>query len=132
MFAKIFLYALAASPLVAAHGKIAVMVCLSILSLRILLSLPQTGDAGGNTTALGILGGIVPGAGSNSKTEVDTTVFNQKAAMTDGLGKTKAGGANTLAGMSAVIAQSGSTLPQVSQGGSISGTVHIVTTDGAG
>jgi hypothetical protein len=52
--------------------------------------------------------------------------------MTDGLGKTKAGGANTLAGMSAVIAQSGSTLPQVSQGGSISGTVHIVTTDGAG
>jgi hypothetical protein len=52
--------------------------------------------------------------------------------MTDGLGKTEVGGANTLAGMSAVIAQSGSTLPQVSQGGSISGTVHIVTTDGAG
>jgi hypothetical protein len=34
--------------------------------------------------------------------------------------------------MSAVMAQSGSTLPQVSDGGSISGTVHIVTTDGAG
>jgi hypothetical protein len=30
------------------------------------------------------------------------------------------------------MAQSGSTLPQVSNGGSISGTVHIVTTDGAG
>jgi hypothetical protein len=34
--------------------------------------------------------------------------------------------------MTAVMAQSGSTLPQVSSGGSISGTVHIVTTDGAG
>ena len=30
------------------------------------------------------------------------------------------------------MAMSGSTLPQVSNGGSISGTVHIVTTDGAG
>lgn len=34
--------------------------------------------------------------------------------------------------MSAVVAQSGSTLPQVSSGGSLSGTLHIVTTDGAG
>jgi hypothetical protein len=34
--------------------------------------------------------------------------------------------------MSAVVAQSGSTLPQVSQGGSLSGTLHVVTTDGAG
>jgi hypothetical protein len=34
--------------------------------------------------------------------------------------------------MSAVMAMSGGTLPQVSNGGSISGTVHIVTTDGAG
>ncbi len=51
--------------------------------------------------------------------------------MTDGLGKTSAG-PNTLAGMSAVTAQSGTTLAQVSDGGSLSGTVHIVTTDGAG
>jgi hypothetical protein len=51
--------------------------------------------------------------------------------MTNGLGKTKAG-PNTLAGMSAVTAQSGNTLAQVTDGGSISGTVHIVTTDGAG
>lgn len=115
MFTKAFLFALAASPLVAAHGKIAVM----------------TGDAGGNTTGLGIQGGVIPGAGTNKQTEVDTTVFNSKQAATDGLGKTKAG-PNTLAGMSAVMAQSGSTLPQVSNGGSISGTVHIVTTDGAG
>jgi len=115
MFSKVLILALAASPLVAAHGKIAVM----------------TGDAGGNTTALGIQGGVVPGAGKNSVTEVDTTVFNSKAAASDGLGKTSAG-KNTLAGMSAVVAQSGSTLPQVSQGGTLSGTLHIVTTDGAG
>lgn len=65
-------------------------------------------------------------------TEVDTTVFNSKKALSNGLGKTEGGGANTLAGFSAVMAQSGSTLPQVSDGGSISGTIHIVTTDGAG
>jgi hypothetical protein len=93
----------------------------------------QTGDAGGNTTALGIQGGIVPGAGTNSKTEVDTTVFKSVKAATNGLGKTTGGGANTLAGMSAVVAQSGSTLPQVSSsGGTLSGTLHVVTTDGAG
>ncbi|RDW56409.1 hypothetical protein BP6252_14163 [Coleophoma cylindrospora] len=115
MFSKALLIALAASPLVAAHGKIAVM----------------TGDAGGNTTGLGIQGGVVPGPGSNKVTEVDTTVFKSKAAASDGLGKTKAG-PNTLAGMSAVMAQSGNTLAQVTPGGSLSGTVHIVTTDGAG
>jgi hypothetical protein len=93
----------------------------------------QTGDAGGNTTALGIKGAVVPGTGPNSKTEVDTTVFNSVKAATNGLGKTTGGGQNTLAGMSAVIAQSGSTLPQVSSsGGTLSGTLHVVTTDGAG
>lgn len=35
--------------------------------------------------------------------------------------------------MSAVVAQSGSTVPQVSSsGGTLSGTLHVVTTDGAG
>jgi len=102
-------------PLVAAHGKIAVM----------------TGDAGGNTTGLGIQGGVVPGPGKNKVTEVDTTVFNSKNAATDGLGKTSVG-PNTMADMTSVMAQSGSTLPQVSDGGSLSGTLHIVTTDGAG
>jgi len=37
-----------------------------------------------------------------------------------------------MADMTAVMAASGSTLPQVSDGGSLTGTVHIVTTDGAG
>jgi len=116
MFSKILIIALAASPLVTAHGKVAVV----------------TGDVGGNTTALGILGGVVPGPGRNKVTEVDTTVFGQTNALSDGLGKTPGGGRNTMAGMSAVVAQSGATLPQVSDGGEISGTWHTVTTDGAG
>lgn len=93
----------------------------------------QTGDAGGNTTALGIQGGVVPGTGPNSKTEVDTTIFKSKNAMTDGLGRTEGQGENTLDQMADVTTQSGSTLPQVSaNNGSISGTLHVVTTDGAG
>jgi len=54
-----FLALFAGTELVAAHGKVSV----------------ATGNAGGNGTALGIQGGIVPGAGSNKVTEPDTTVF---------------------------------------------------------
>lgn len=86
---NVFTLALLATPLVAAHGKIAV----------------ATGDQGGNGTALGsehtplvvlcasktndiaVQGGIVPGAGPNTKTEVDTTVFKGKNA--DGCGETE-------------------------------------------
>lgn len=106
---------LASAPLVAAHGKVAVV----------------TGDQGGNGTALGIKGAVVPGAGANAKTEVDTTVFAGKAA--DSCGKTEAGGTNDVeSGTVKSMALSGSTLPQISSGGSISGTMHIVTSDGAG
>lgn len=102
---------------VSAHGKIAV----------------ATGDAGGNTTALGIQGGVIPGAGPNSKTEKDTTIFKKTDIATDGLGKTEGQGENTVDMMDQVTAMSGSTVPQVSaSGGTVSGTMHIVTTDGAG
>ncbi|PSR90320.1 hypothetical protein BD289DRAFT_466721 [Coniella lustricola] len=115
MFSKLFILALAASPLVAAHGKIAV----------------ATGDAGGNGTALGIQGGVIPGAGKNKVTEPDTTVFKGDAA--DACGKTTGQGDNDIqAGTKAAMVQSGSTLPQVTPGGSVSGTLHIVTSDGAG
>jgi len=114
---NIVLVALAASPLVAAHGKVAVL----------------AGDAGGNGTTLGIQGAVVAGAGSNSKTELDTTVFGSTKIATNGLGKTSGGGQNTLDGLTQAVALSGSTLPQVSSSnGSLSGTFHIVTTDGAG
>ncbi|RKU46451.1 hypothetical protein DL546_007215 [Coniochaeta pulveracea] len=117
MFSKLFVLALAASPLVAAHGKVAVV----------------TGDAGGNGTALAIKGAVVPGPGPNSKTEVDTTVFGKTNILSDGLGRTTGSGKNTVSMLKQAMALSGSTLPQVSaSGGSISGTFHIVTTDGAG
>ncbi|KAJ4396142.1 hypothetical protein N0V93_000360 [Gnomoniopsis smithogilvyi] len=116
MFAKVLILALAASPLVAAHGKIAV----------------ATGDAGGNGTALGIQGAVVPGAGKNKVTEPDTTVFKGDAA--DACGRTNGAGNNDIeAGTTQAMALSGSTLPQISaDGGSVSGTLHIVTSDGAG
>lgn len=116
MFAKLLLVALAASPLVAAHGKIAV----------------ATGDAGGNGTAFGIQGAVVPGPGKNKVTEPDTTVFKGDAA--DACGRTKGGGDNDIeAGTKQAMVLSGDMLPQISaNGGSVSGTLHIVTSDGAG
>lgn len=51
MFSKVLILALAASPLVAAHGRVNVV----------------TGDKGGNGTALAIRGGVVPGPGPNRK-----------------------------------------------------------------
>lgn len=79
------------------------------------------------------MGAVVPGPGKNKQTELDTTVFAKTDIQTDGLGKTAAGGANTPAMLADAMAQSGATLPQVSaDGGMISGTYHIVTTDGAG
>lgn len=118
MFAQAILYTLALSPLVAAHGKIAVI----------------TGDQGGNGTALGIKGAVVAGAGDNSQTEIDTTVFwSQKITTDNDIGYTEGGnGNNKLTDLAQSMALSGSTLPQVSDGGSVSGTFHIVTTDGAG
>ena len=117
MFSKLFLLALAASPLVAAHGKVAAI----------------QGDAGGNTTGLGIQGGVVPGAGPNSKTEVDTTVFGSIRAESDGLGRTTGQGKNKVAMVSQAMELSGTTLPQVSAtDGQLTGTYHIVTSDGAG
>ncbi|GKT44372.1 uncharacterized protein ColSpa_04553 [Colletotrichum spaethianum] len=117
MLSKTLLLALVAAPFAAAHGKVAAVV----------------GDAGGNGTALGIQGGVVPGPGPNKKTELDTTVFSSKNIMTDGLGKTTGQGKVKLDDIRQVMELSGSTLPQVSAtGGNITGTFHIVTTDGAG
>jgi hypothetical protein len=118
MFSRLLVLALAASPLAAAHGKVAVV----------------TGDLGGNTTGLAIKGGIVPGAGPNSKTEVDTTVFGSTKIQTDGLGRTTGSGQNKASMLTNAMALSGNnTLPQVSaSNGTIEGTFHIVTTDGAG
>ncbi|TGO55915.1 hypothetical protein BOTNAR_0234g00050 [Botryotinia narcissicola] len=106
---------LALSPLVVAHGKIAVV----------------TGNLGGNGTALGIKGAVVADTGSNSKTELDTTVFDIGS---NNCGQTEAAGRNKPeSGVTKSMALSGNTLPQIStDNASISGTFHIVTSDGAG
>lgn len=130
--------ALAATPLVSAHGKIAAV----------------TGNLGGNGTALGIKGAVIPGSGPNSVTEPDTTVFWSKDINTDNdLGyvvshkpffptvssslannhpQEDGSGNNQLADVASAMTLSGSTLPQVSSGGSVSGTFHVVTSDGCG
>ncbi len=72
--------------------------------------------------------------GANAQTEKDTTVFggNPNKPLADGLGKTTANGALKVTDLSAAMAMSGSTLPQVSGDGSgaITGTWRIVTSDG--
>lgn len=117
MYPQAILYALAIVPLVSAHGKIAVV----------------TGDLGGNGTGFGVRGAVVPGPGPNYLTEVDTTVFWSSDITTDNdIGYTDEAGNNQLSNLDQAMAQSGNTLPQVSSGGSVKGTYHIVTSDGAG
>jgi hypothetical protein len=67
MFTKSLLLALATATMVSAHGKVAVV----------------TGNLGGNGTALGIKGAVMPGPGPNYETEVNTTVFWSKDIATD-------------------------------------------------
>lgn len=118
MLSYIFVSALIAAPLVAGHGKIAIL----------------TGDKGGNGTALGIKGAAVASVGQNYQTEPDTTIFWSKDINTDNdFGYTDGSNGNlAMTDLDAAMAMSGSTLPQVSSGGSINATLHIVTSDGAG
>ncbi|KAH6854650.1 hypothetical protein B0I37DRAFT_36013 [Chaetomium sp. MPI-CAGE-AT-0009] len=145
-----FLLTLTLVTLVSAHGKVTVV----------------TGDAGGNGTALGILGGLIPNAGpnlrvrlpapspsqphkppsyptglppptnndnnNNKNTEADTTVFDAVDLLSDGLGRTAASGPNTIAMLIHAMRLSGTTLPQITPGGNLSGTFFVITTDGAG
>lgn len=100
MFTKAFVYALAAASIVNAHGRIDVL----------------TGDLGGNGTALGVKGAVVPGGGANSVTETDTTTFWSKNIATDGDdGYTTSSGGNLspTKDLAKSLALSGDTLPQV-------------------
>lgn len=114
MLTKSFLLTLAALRLVAAHGRVDLV----------------TGDAGGNGTALAIQGGTVPLTGDNDDTEVDTTVFDDTDVNTDGLGETTGSGNVDTGMLKQAMALSGNTLPQVKS--SLSGTWHVVTSDGFG
>ncbi|KAI1324050.1 hypothetical protein F5Y16DRAFT_402808 [Xylariaceae sp. FL0255] len=119
MFTSIIATALVAAPLVAAHGKTTVF----------------TGSEGGNGTALGVQGNVVALVGQNYQTEPDTTIFWSKDINTDqDFGFTDSSGGNLgMKDLAAAMELSGLTLPQVSaSGGSIKGSWHVVTSDGAG
>ncbi|KUJ15177.1 cell surface protein [Mollisia scopiformis] len=119
MFTQAFLLALAAASVVNAHGRMDVL----------------TGDLGGNGTALGVKGAVIPGGGANYETEPDTTIFWSKDIATDdddGFTDSSNGNLSPSKDLAAAMALSGSTLPQVSDGGSITGNWHVVTDDGCG
>ncbi|EAQ89384.1 predicted protein [Chaetomium globosum CBS 148.51] len=148
MLYNILILALTLVTFVFAHGKVTVV----------------TGDAGGNGTALGILGGIIPAAAPNLRvrlpapspyqphkppayptsipptndnndataSESDTTIFPDRALLSDGLGRTAASGPNTIAMIVHAMRLSGTVLPQLTPGGNLSGTFFVVTTAGAG
>lgn len=93
------------------------------------------------TNAYGDLGGSGWGLGVDQSTprngvrvrpfQQDTTIFRGASAAT--CGRTLKGGVNTIEeGTAAIMQQSGSELPQVSDGGSITMNLHQVNTDGAG
>ncbi|KAF2011615.1 hypothetical protein BU24DRAFT_486372 [Aaosphaeria arxii CBS 175.79] len=107
------------APYVTAHGKVTHL----------------TGSAGGNTTALGIIGGIVPNTGPNSETEVDTTVF-KGGIKSDGLGKTEGGGENRVEDLWIARGLSdggnGGVALVGKEDGWVEGVWHVVVTDGAG
>ncbi|KAI0802332.1 hypothetical protein GGR55DRAFT_455167 [Xylaria sp. FL0064] len=119
MYAKSIIFlALSAASLVCAHSNIQSV----------------TGDQGGNGTALGIKGAVVPRFGKNDDTERDTTVFGGDASKPaqNGLGKTTANGDLKVSDLADSMALSGNTLPQVSGDGTgtITGIWRIVTSDG--
>ncbi|KAJ8132897.1 hypothetical protein O1611_g723 [Lasiodiplodia mahajangana] len=115
---SIIVLALSAANLVCAHGNIQSV----------------TGDQGGNGTALGIKGAVVPRFGKNDDTEQDTTVFggNANDPTRNGLGKTTDSGNLKVSDLADTMALSGNVLPQVSGDGTgtINGVWRIVTSDG--
>lgn len=105
----------AGAKLVASHGAI----------------VAATGDAGGTGMALGI-DTTTPRDGTRRRPfQQDSTRFRGDAAET--FGETLGGGDNQLeAGTAAIMAETGDSLPQVTQGGEVQMTLHQVNSDGGG
>lgn len=113
-FSSIAAAAMMAS-LVSAHGAI----------------IAATGDAGGSGMALGIDTSTPRDGTGRDPFQQDSTRFRGDSA--DTFGETLGAGDNDLeSGTSAIMAETGDMLPQVSQGGEIQMTLHQVNSDGAG
>ncbi|KAI5858874.1 hypothetical protein BZA05DRAFT_428089 [Tricharina praecox] len=107
-------------PVVTAHGAI----------------VSATGDAGGQGTALGIDAATPRDGTRRTPFQQDTTVFGRQqrggAASASGCGRTAQSGAiDVPSAMADVVSQNGG-LPQVTEGGQVSMTLHQVNADGAG
>lgn len=90
-----------------------------------------TGDAGGKGMALGVDSSTPRDGTRRQPFQQDATRFRGASAQT--FGETLAGGDNNLeSGTSAIMAETGDSLPQVTAGGEISMTIHQVNSDGAG
>jgi hypothetical protein len=106
---------LAAADLVAGHGAI----------------VKAVGDAGGAGSAIGIVPDTPRDGTRRNPFQADSTRFKGASAAT--FGETVGAGANDLeSGTKAVMAQSGTMLPQVKAGGELQMTLHQVNGDGAG
>jgi len=90
-----------------------------------------TGDAGGNGMALGIDTSTPRDGTRRNPFQQDATRFRGDAAET--FGETLGGGDNALeAGTTAIMAETGDQLPQVTPGGEVQMTLHQVNGDGGG
>ncbi|GAP88553.1 putative mas3 protein [Rosellinia necatrix] len=106
---------LSAAQLVAGHGAI----------------INAVGDAGGSGMALGV-DTTTPRDGTRRRPfQQDSTRFRGDQA--DSVGETLAGGDNNIEqGAQAIMAETGDQLPQITQGGELTMTLHQVNADGGG
>lgn len=90
-----------------------------------------TGNAGGNGMALGVDTSTPRDGTRRNPFQQDATRFRGDAAAT--FGETLGGGDNALeAGTTAIMAETGDQLPQVTPGGNVQMTLHQVNADGGG
>lgn len=117
MFAKVTILSvlLAGAELVSGHAAI----------------INAVGDAGGVGMALGVDTATPRDGTRRNPFQQDATRFRGASSAT--VGETLGGGTNNIqAGTQAIMAETGSELPQVSAGGQLEMTLHQVNADGAG
>ncbi|KAH7316813.1 hypothetical protein B0I35DRAFT_409963 [Stachybotrys elegans] len=89
------------------------------------------GDAGGSGSALGVDSSTPRDGTRRNPFQQDATRF--RGASADSVGETLQGGDNNIEeGTTAIMEESGDSLPQVTPGGEVTMTLHQVNSDGAG
>jgi hypothetical protein len=117
-------------------SSIKVTFTLALLAVANLVSghgaiIAASGDAGGTGMALGVDTSTPRDGTRRNPFQQDSTRFKGDAA--DTFGETVGAGDNNLeTGTKAIMAETGDQLPQISQGGEVSMTLHQVNADGGG